>query len=68
MEQKIYERHFLVAENGNLEDGCLDRLIKEVESEGFCIKQISTCCVNKHFPSKEQPDCYVYVLLLADKA
>lgn len=68
MEQKIYEHHFRVSVNGTLEDLNLEALIKEVEGDGCVVKQISTCCVNKHFPSREQPDSYIYVFLLANKA
>lgn len=67
MKQKIFEYHFKVEESGALEDLCLDTIINEVEQEGYSVKQISTCCTNKHFPSQDRPDNYVHIFLLAEK-
>jgi hypothetical protein len=67
MKQKIYEHHFKVGEMGTLEDLNLDALISEVEQEGYSVKQISTSCTNKHFPSQHRPDNYVHIFLLAEK-
>lgn len=67
MQQKIYEHHFKVGVNGTLEDMDLESIIEDIEYDGYTVKQISTCCTNKHFPSQERPDNYVHIFLLAEK-
>lgn len=67
MKQKIYEHHFKVGESGALENLYLDAIISEVEQEGYSVKQVSTCCTNKHFSSQDRPDNYVHIFLLAEK-
>lgn len=64
MKQKIYEHHYKVDGNGNLQDLNLDAIIKEVERDGYTVKQISTCYSDKQYPSKKE---YIHIFLLADE-
>ena len=68
MKQKIYEHHFKVGANGGLNGIDLDAIIREVEREGYAVKQISTCYSDKRFPSREDYDAYIHIFLLADKS
>jgi len=67
MQQKIYEHHFKVGENGTIEDLNLDSLVQEAKNEGFTVKQISTCYSNKYYPSNKDYDSYIHIFLLAEK-
>lgn len=67
MKQKIYEHHYKVDGNGNLQDLNLDAIIKEVERDGYTVKQISTCYSDKQYPSKKEYVSYIHIFLLADE-
>lgn len=68
MKQKIYEYHYKVDVNGNLEGIDLDAIISEVESDGYTVKQISTCYSDKQYPSRKDYDAYIHIFLLAEEA
>lgn len=68
MKQKIYEYHYKVGERGSLQDLNLDAIIKEVERDGYTVKQISTCYSDKQYPSRKEYDAYIHIFLLAEEA
>lgn len=67
MKQKIYEHHFEVEENGGLKGVDLDAIIKEVERDGYTVKQISTCYSDKQYTSRNSYKAYIHIFLLADE-
>ena len=68
MKQKIYEHHYKVGERGSLQDLNLDAIIKEVEGDGYTVKQISTCYTDKYYQSRKDYDTYIHIFLLAEEA
>ena len=60
MEQKVFEFHFKVVGNGNLETS-IEKRVDEIKSDGWIIKQISTCSSNKSWSSRSDSD-FSYLL------
>lgn len=67
MEQKVFECHVKVEQGGSLETS-IEEKINEVLPDGWIIKQISSCVSTKKWDSRESPDCYIHLFLLAEKS
>lgn len=66
MEQKVFKYKFEVYQSGEPKGYNLDEEVKRLISDGWTIKQISTCTTNKYF-ANSGTETYLYVFLLAEK-
>ncbi len=66
MKQKVFKYTYKVCESGEPEEYNLDEEVKRLTSDGWTIKQISTCTSNKYFVNRDT-EAYLHVFLFAEK-